>query len=131
MRMTNQREIILEELRGTTSHPTADELYLMVKKRLPRISLATVYRNLEQMADLGIIQKIDTAGSQKRFDGNPELHYHIRCVRCGKVEDLSLEPVSSLERLKDAGEFAEYRIIGYRLDFVGICPECQAKEKDH
>ncbi len=127
MRMTNQREIILEELKSTTSHPTADELYLQVKKRLPRISLATVYRNLEQMAEIGLIQKIDTAGSQRRFDGNPHFHYHIRCIKCGRVDDLNLEPFETLEELKLVEDLGGYRVVGYRLDLIGICPECQHK----
>ena len=126
MRMTSQREIILEELRGTTSHPTADELYVRVKKRLPRISLATVYRNLERMAEEGMIQKIEVAGAQKRFDGNPEFHYHIRCARCGRVDDVHVEPLEELEALVSReGDLQGYRLLGYRLELVGICPDCQ------
>ena len=126
MRMTSQREIILEELKKTTSHPTADELYLQVKKRLPRISLATVYRNLEKMAELGLIQKIEAAGSQMRFDGNPEFHYHIRCIHCGKVDDLSIEPIEAIEELTKAkGEINGYKLLSYKLEFIGICPKCQ------
>jgi len=68
MRLTTQRQIILEELAKVTSHPTANEVYDMVRKRLPRIGLGTVYRNLELMADSGVILKIEVGGTQKRFD---------------------------------------------------------------
>ncbi len=126
MRMTSQREIILEELRKTTSHPTADELYVKVKKRLPRISLATVYRNLERMAEMGMIQKIEVAGAQKRFDGNPEFHYHIRCAQCGKVDDLHMDFIQELEDLQSKSvDLRGYKLLGYRLELIGICPDCQ------
>lgn len=85
MRLTTQRQIILEELEKVTSHPTANEVYDMVRKRLPRIGLGTVYRNLELMAETGIILKIEVGGTQKRFDATTHPHYHIRCISCGKV----------------------------------------------
>ncbi|PKN21112.1 MAG: transcriptional repressor, partial [Deltaproteobacteria bacterium HGW-Deltaproteobacteria-3] len=78
LRITKQRQIILDELCSVTSHPTADVLYQMVRKRLPKISLGTVYRNLEIMSECGIIQKLDIGGTQKRFDGAPHIHYHVR-----------------------------------------------------
>lgn len=125
MRMTHQREIILEELKRLKTHPTADELYEIVKKRLPRISLATVYRNLDVLAELGIIQRIEVSGRQKRFDGNPEAHHHIRCLVCGRVADaeLSQEPEVNFESVKASG----FKIIGFNLEFQGVCPECVSK----
>lgn len=121
-RITHQREIILEELRAVTSHPTADELYDTVRQRLPRISLATVYRNLEWLVDQGIIQKIEVGGRQKRFDGNPDTHYHIRCILCGRVDDLECEPLENIEtRIPSRG----YTVLGHRLEFQGICPACR------
>ncbi len=132
MRMTSQREIILEELKNTDTHPTVDELYFKVKKRLPRISLATVYRNLEKMSELGIIQKIETVGSQMRFDGNPEFHYHIRCIYCGKIDDLPIRPIESLKDSRNVsldGDLKNYKLVGFKLEFLGVCPECQNKQK--
>ena len=70
MRLTTQRQIILEELEKVTSHPTANEVYDMVRRRLPRIGLGTVYRNLELMADSGIILKLEVGGTQKRDVSN-------------------------------------------------------------
>lgn len=128
VRITHQREIILEELRAVTSHPTADELYDMVRQRLPRISLATVYRNLEWLTDQGMVQKIEVGGRQKRFDGNVTEHYHIRCLECGKVDDISLNPIENLEHQLE--ESTGYRILGHRLEFRGVCPQCNGSEKE-
>jgi len=128
-RMTSQRKVILEELCKVDSHPTADRIYEMVRRRLPRISLGTVYRNLESMAQAGMIGKHEAAGSQRRYDGNPAGHYHVRCVSCGRLADVSVEAEPALDHLvrMDRG----YRILGHRLEFVGICPACrQEKECD-
>lgn len=125
MRLTKQRQIILEELCKVTTHPTADDLYQMVRKRMPKISLGTVYRNLELLSDSGIIQKLDIGGTQKRFDGNADTHYHIRCLFCGRVDDLSLDPDFNLE--EQANDLTEFEILRHSLEFQGICPECKAK----
>jgi Fur family ferric uptake transcriptional regulator len=67
--MTRQRKVILEELRNVDTHPSADEIYEMVRKRLPHISLGTVYRNLEILSETGAIQKLELGCAQKKFDG--------------------------------------------------------------
>lgn len=126
-RMTHQREVILEEIRKVNTHPTADEIYEMVRRRLPRISLGTVYRNLEILCARGLIQRIGPISSQMRFDGNIENHYHIRCTYCGRVEDVQVESVDTLENALRNG--SDYSIIGHRLEFIGICPECRAKRR--
>ena len=124
VRLTRQRRVILEELKKTTAHPTAGELYDTVRRRLPRISLATVYRNLELLAGSGVIQKLELSGSPARFDGRPEDHYHIRCTQCGRVEDLPLMPLPELEGTLQKA--SNYQITGLRLDCAGICPACRA-----
>ena len=123
LRMTRQRKVILEELRKVTSHPTADEVYRMVRRKLPNISLGTVYRNLEILSASGMIQKLESGGSPRRYDGNPKMHYHLRCIRCGGVEDL---PVGSIPAIDRAIRNARgYEILGYRLEFIGLCPKCR------
>ena len=121
-RMTLQRKTILEVLRQTNTHPSADEIYVMVRERLPRISLGTVYRNLEVLSELGFIQKLELGGTIKRFDWNPEKHYHIRCLRCGQVDDAPIAPFNRLEN--ELYEVTVYTIIGHRLEFEGLCPSC-------
>ncbi len=125
MRLTSQRKVILEELRKVTSHPTATEIYDMVRERLPRISLGTVYRNLELLSSNDIIQKLDFGEAQKRFDGNPAPHYHISCSQCGRVDDIHIPLHQELET--QAEEFSGYRIDGHHVEFHGVCPACREK----
>ena len=125
-RMTRQRKTILNILRQTKSHASADEIYELVRKQLPRISLGTVYRNLEVLAKMGLIQKLELGGTIKRFDWNPNKHYHIRCLVCGQVDDAPIAPLNQLEdELYGATVFS---IIGHRLEFEGLCPDCTEKE---
>lgn len=121
-RITRQRKTILEELRKVTTHPAADEIYQIVKKRLPKISLGTVYRNLEALSESGEIQKIDVDKNRLRYDGNPKEHYHIKCIKCGRVDDLHGLPDFKIE--KRTRIITNWEIAGYRLDFFGICPTC-------
>ena len=121
--MTPQRQVILDELKKSHIHPTADDIYERVRQRLPRISLGTVYRNLEILAENGMIRKMALAGTQKRFDGNPKNHYHLRCIRCGRVEDAPVEPLTSVE-FNLRGK-SDYEILGHHLEFIGLCPRCK------
>jgi Fe2+ or Zn2+ uptake regulation protein/rubrerythrin len=121
LRMTPQRQAILEELRRHALHPTADEVHALVRRRLPRVSLGTVYRNLEMLSDCGLVQKL-AMGGQRRFDGNTRDHYHVRCVRCGRVEDAPVEPMTAID---DAlRKVSGYQVMGHRLEFIGVCPAC-------
>ena len=129
LRMTRQRRVILEELRKHNNHPTADALYERVRKRLPRISLGTVYRNLEILSALGEVQTLEMSGSQKRYDGNPCKHYHIRCMHCGRVDDAPIAPMNQIE--DELYGSTVYTIIGHRLEFIGLCPECSMKQDAH
>ena len=122
MRLTSQRQVILEELQKVTSHPTANEVFDMVRKRLPRIGLGTVYRNLDLLAEKGIIKKLEVGGEQKRFDGDTSPHYHIRCVRCNRVEDIFIERHQELE--KNAASCCNYKILDHHVQFSGICSNC-------
>ena len=121
-RMTKQRKVILEELCKVTTHPTADEVYDMVRQRLPRISLGTVYRNLDVLAESGDILKLEHAGSQKRFDGNVTPHAHVRCVVCGKVGDvMNAEYIANAEGAAAPG----FTIHSARVEFEGVCDSCR------
>ncbi len=123
MRLTTQRQIILEELSKVKTHPTASELYDMVRKRLPRIGLGTVYRNLELMAENGMILKLEVGGTQKRFDATTDTHYHIRCTGCGKVDDIDTPVMDDL--VNAAAANSSYQVVGHHVEFTGICPGCQ------
>ena len=127
--MTRQRKIILEELRKVDTHPSADEVYEMVRKRLPRISLGTVYRNLEVLSKSGAIQKLEPGCSLKRFDGDPREHYHIRCIQCDRVVDAHLDIDLSFS-YKDC-EGKNFKIIGHKLEFIGLCTKCSESSLPH
>ncbi len=121
-RMTRQRRMILEELRNTRSHPTADEIYARVRARLPRISLGTVYRNLDVLAAGGDIVRLDSGGGTRRFDGNVIPHQHVRCRCCGRVADVC-DPV----RTPDPSEVhvEGFTITTARVEFEGVCDLCR------
>jgi Fur family ferric uptake transcriptional regulator len=121
--MTPQRRVILEEVRGTRSHPAAHEVYEMVRRRLPKISLGTVYRNLEILSELGVIRRMDLGDGQCHYDGDLDNHYHVRCTKCGRITDLFMDPICDLESTikRQTG----FEIIGHRLDFFGLCPVCR------
>jgi len=122
MRLTTQRQIILEELLKVSSHPTANEVYDMVRKRLPRIGLGTVYRNLELMAESGMILKLEVGGTQKRFDATTKPHYHVRCTECGRVDDVDM-PVQQ-EINESAAQASHYQILSHHIEFTGLCSDC-------
>ena len=125
MRLTTQRQIILEELGKVKTHPTANEVYDMVRKRLPRIGLGTVYRNLELMAESGIILKLEVGGTQKRFDATTDLHYHIRCIDCGKVDDIEIPVQNQIN--ESASENTAYEVLGHHIEFTGTCDGCKGE----
>lgn len=124
--MTSQRRLIYDTVRKSMTHPTADEIYEKVRKRLPRISLATVYRNLEVLSEQGLIRKLELGASQKRFDRTIDDHYHIRCGICGKIDDLPASPAEGIEQKFEP--MSGYLITGHTLEFSGICPECRKNQ---
>ena len=122
-RNTRQRTVVLEELKKLSCHPTAAKLYEIARARMPNISLGTVYRNLELLAQKGVIQKLQISGAEARFDANPEQHCHVRCIRCERVDDVHDLPEDFVKG--QVHSLAGYDIVGYRLDFLGICPDCR------
>jgi len=126
-RNTVQRKVILEELCKLTSHPTASELHEIVRVRLPKISLGTVYRNLDLLSRGGQVMKLVSDSGEARYDGNTEDHFHIRCVECGRVDDLSEVSPDPIDG--KCTDLNGYEVLGYRLEYIGICPECQKSNK--
>jgi len=124
-RETKQRRLILDALKRVRSHPTADEVYGMVRRRMPRISLATVYRNLDVLAEHGEIRVLEAGGAPRRFDADLRPHTHVRCVECGRVADAPAQSLGGCERA--VGEATGYEIRGYRLEFIGVCPDCTTR----
>jgi len=124
-RNTPQRRMILHELCQMKTHPTAAELYAAVRLRLPRISLGTVYRNLDVLHEDGLIRKMEFAGAETRFDGILDPHDHVRCTECGRIEDIySLNTGLTPE---PPAELAGFQVTGHRLEFFGLCPGCRMR----
>jgi Fur family ferric uptake transcriptional regulator len=128
LRMTPSRRAILDQVRRAGTHPTADEVYRAVRKELPRVSLGTVYRNLEILARHGLIRVVDDAGGQRRYDRTLEDHCHVRCRSCGRIEDFHLDPSCRMEDLIQ--EECDFNIEGCRVSFVGVCPDCASGRRD-
>jgi Fur family ferric uptake transcriptional regulator len=105
-------------------HPTADWVFRHARRRLPRVSLATVYRNLKYLAEEGLIREIHAGGHPARFDGNTGRHYHIRCLGCGRVNDLPMSVDTRLE--EEAGRAMNYRVLGHQVEILGLCPLCDS-----
>lgn len=123
-RNTRQRTIILEELNKCNNHPSADEVYDMVRQRIPRVSLGTVYRNLEKLSEEGVIQKLEAGGGQKRFDPYTDNHLHFRCVKCGKIEDMPFD-YQAPEIEEDSNWMRKRNVRGCSITYYGMCQDCK------
>lgn len=126
VRKTKQRELILETLRSTKTHPTADWIYEKVREKMPNISLGTVYRNLGILEEMGEILELSYGSKYSRYDGNPENHYHFVCVECGKVLDVENIPVDK-ELDKEVEQKNDFKVFYHRTEFYGLCNECKDK----
>ena len=125
LKYSRQRESIKEFLNSTYDHPTADTVYLNVKEEFPNISLGTVYRNLNLLADLGEALKISTSIGGDRFDGHTHPHYHFCCTCCGKVLDLDLDQLTYVN--EEANKNFDGIIENHSMMFYGTCSDCTKK----
>ena len=125
-RNTLQKRIVHETLIRMCSHPTADEVVAEVQADYPSISRATVYRILNKLADSGEALRIRINNGADHFDHQTFPHYHVHCNECGRVADVVM-PVEDLAGM--LSETSGYTILGYSLQFDGLCPEC-AKENE-
>ena len=118
-----KRDAILNCVRSTDAHPSADWVFEHVKQQVPDISLATVYRNLALFKEQGLINSLGTVNGVERFDGNTEPHVHFICTQCGAVQDLP--EISVPEELNSAvARSSGGRVDNCQLSFTGICGEC-------
>jgi len=126
-RRSRQRERLLELLRSTGEHPTADWLYSKLKGEFPNLSLGTVYRNLTVLAEQGLVKKIDFGSSFDRYEAKHAPHYHFVCESCGSISDLDLPVDESLnERVNAETQFHARR---HRIEFYGLCEKCRKERK--
>ena len=124
-----QRDAILSELRSLKTHPTAEDLYKRLRPRMPKISIGTVYRNLEQLSAAGIIRKLELSDRLRRFDGDMSPHFHRRCCSCGAVGDIPAERLDALFGELAAAAAARHGCSGYHVEFTGVCGDCRSNLK--
>ncbi len=124
-RNTQQRKVILEILRSTDIHPTADWIYEKARQVIPNISLGTVYRNLKILKDEGLILELND-GKQSRFDGRVDQHFHFKCISCNSIYDIDNKQIVNVEHndLKKEG----YQVQSFDVVFSGICPKCNGNQ---
>ncbi|MFY9175447.1 MAG: transcriptional repressor [Peptococcia bacterium] len=121
-RMTKQKKVIVEVLRNTNTHPTADWIYEQAKKEIPGISLGTVYRNLNLLKEAGEILELNYGSTFSRYDGNPANHYHFHCTECDRIYDIDLP--GNCKVVDENTSLDGHLVKSHRLEVYGICRSC-------
>ena len=124
LRLTPQRDVLLRALSETMGHPTADDLVKKVRKVLPTVSQATVYRNVQELVRAGLIGRLERSGAAAQFEINPEHHHHFVCRRCEQVWDVYLDQVSvRLNRRRSPMD--GFQIDRRDVQLHGLCARCR------
>lgn len=126
LNLTHQRLAVFKALYTTVDHPSAEAIFNKLKKEIPTISLATIYKTLELFKEIGAIAEVNVLRTA-RFESNIEPHHHLICVECSRIEDVYDLSLNDLTREKAAN--FNYDIIGGRVEFRGYCPNCKRMEK--
>ncbi len=122
LKITPQRVAVYEILLNSHNHPTVEEIYEEVKKRYPFVSLATVYRTVETLEQMGLAKKVCYWGSSARYDANTDDHHHLICVSCGAIRDIYMDKDIDIPR-----ELEGFETSGYSVNIYGVCPDCKEK----
>lgn len=125
-RITPQRIDVVKYILNTRSHPSADDIHKVIKKRYPMVSLATVYKTLDLLKRLYIVQELGFADKSARYETNSKAHINMVCTSCGKISDV--EGVRGLSELEfQARDKSSYYILTRRFELHGYCPSCKSK----
>jgi Fur family transcriptional regulator, peroxide stress response regulator len=127
VKITHQRMEVYRVVASTEEHPDAITVHRRVKKRIPTISLDTVYRNLKLLAEHGLISIVGMSQENLRFDGNMGPHHHFTCVTCGRISDFVSEHIAGLEAPSEAKAFG--KPLSLHVEVKGICVACQKNQK--
>lgn len=128
-KVTPQRLAVYNALSRTKAHPNAETLYKTLQPYYPTMSLATVYKALSILCEVGLAQELNTGEDAFRYDADVHPHPHIRCIKCGRVDDVPDLPENTLET--QVGNATGYQMAGHQYYFFGVCPECQKKMTMH
>ncbi len=123
--MTKQQQLIYQLIQKSEDHPTADQIYWQAKQEIPNISVGTVYRNLSQMSESGIVRRLSMPGDADHFDRTTMPHGHATCLRCGKIADIFSD---ELERVIENALGMD--ILSYELNVRYICSACSAESDE-
>jgi Fur family peroxide stress response transcriptional regulator len=123
-RVTPQRVAIVEYVMNTDSHPSAEEIYKLIKKKYPMVSLATVYKTLELLTEMGVVLELSFVDGA-RYDANIAKHVNVVCMNCGRIEDIGDESLAELE--SRIAKRSRYKINSARYELYGYCGECKSK----
>lgn len=127
-RQTRQRQTILEIIEQRGGHLTADQIYGLARKKFPRLSLGTVYRNLRVLVAQGSVRELDFGAAFSYFEAAKDQHYHLVCRVCGHIADLEGQIENRITAMVQRSRHAAgFMIEDHRLDFIGVCPRCQTK----
>ena len=128
-KVTPQRLAVYEVLANTKEHPNAEMIFNSLQETYPTMSLATVYKTIDILHELGLVQILNAGEDSFRYDADVSDHAHLRCIECGRVED-----VFDLDTTRFTGEIQEstnYRLVGQQFYFYGVCPACQQESEKH
>lgn len=122
LKHSRQRDAVLTFLKSTTSHPTAEDVYTVVRQEFPKVSLGTIYRNLNLLVDQGDLIRIRCGDGVEHFDATVETHNHFICRSCGRVQDVDWELRPDIDQA--AEKCCSGKIEGHELYFYGTCNQC-------
>ena len=126
-RLTPQRMAVLKILAASEEHPSVEQIYERVKVDFPMTSLATIYKTVTLLKEMGEVLELGFSDGSNRYDGNkPYPHPHLICTKCRNIVDPKVPTLSELPQ--EVARSTGYRLVSHRLDFFGICPQCQEKE---
>lgn len=123
LKLTPQRLAVYKYLMSTKEHPSAEVIYKAIQADFPTMSLATVYKALKTLVEVGLIQELNVGEVNFRYDGKIDSHPHIQCIKCGRVDDLlnlSFDHLNS-----EVEKNSEYKILSNQTYFYGLCKDCQ------
>ena len=127
-RLTPQRKAVLKALADSEEHPSVEQIYARVRRDFPMTSLATVYKTVTLLKDMGEVLELGFSDGSNRYDGNkPYPHPHLICVMCRQILDPDINALRDLPQ--EVAENTGYRVVSHRLDFFGVCPDCQKQER--
>ncbi|MFI3283771.1 MAG: transcriptional repressor [Erysipelotrichaceae bacterium] len=125
MRYSSRRDRIYQAIQGLDRHMSAEEVFELVNQEEPKIGLATVYRNLNELAEKNLINKVHDKDQKFFYDGNPTRHYHVYCQQCHTYQDVPVTYMAKLD--EEVAKLTGYKVEVHQLVFEGICEKCRTK----